>query len=103
MEEHDARLRKTLENLREEGLTLNKEKCVFTMSELTFMGYLLSSKGIGPTESRVEAVMNAKEPQNAGEVRSFLGLVNFSARFIPNLATTTEQLRRLTKKGVEFV
>ena len=99
VEERDARLRKTLEHLREEGLTLNKEKCVFRMSELTFMGYLLSSKGIGPTESRVEAVVNAKEPQNAGEVRSFLGLVNFSARFIPNLSTTTEALRRLTKKG----
>ena len=103
MEEHDARLHKALEHLREEGLTLNQEKCVFRMSELTFMGYLLSSKGIGPTESRVEAVRNAKEPQNAGEVRSFLGLVNFSARFIPNLATKTEPLRRLTKKGEEFV
>lgn len=53
-------------------------------------------------ESRVEAVANAKEPQNAGEVRSFLGLVNFSARFVPNLATTAEPLRRLTKKGTPF-
>ena len=51
VEEHDARLRKTLKHLREEGLTFNKKKGVFRMSELAFIGYLLSSKGVGPTES----------------------------------------------------
>ena len=86
MEEHDARLRKTLENLREEGLTLNKEKCVFTMSELTFMGYLLSSKGIGPTESRVEAVMNAKEPQNAGGGSEFPGTSELQCSLYPQFS-----------------
>ena len=76
---------------------------VFRMSQLTFMGYLLSSKGIGPTESRVEAVVRPKEPTNAVEVRSFLGLVNFSARFIPNLASITKPLRELTRKDVPFL
>ena len=75
------------------GLTLNPEKCVFRMPQLTFMGYLLSRKGIGPTESRVEAVVQATKPTNAEEVRSFLGLVNVSVRFIPNLASITEPLR----------
>ena len=73
------------------------------MSELNFMGYLLSTKRIGPTESRVWEVMNVKEPQNAGQVRSFLGLVNFSANFIPNFTTKTEPLWILTKKGQEFL
>ena len=66
------------------------------------MGYLLSSKGICPTESCIEAVVRAKEPTNAEEVRSFLGLVKFSARFIPNLASITEPLRELTRKDVPF-
>ena len=71
------------------------------MSKLTFLGYLLSNQGIGPTESRVEEVIG--EPQNAGEVRRFLGLVNFSARFIPNLASIAEPLHRLTRKQTPFV
>ena len=37
------------------------------------MGMLLSEKGIGPTEDRVKAVLEAKEPENATDVRSFLG------------------------------
>ena len=103
VEEHDVRLRKTFERIQEKGLTLNRDKCAFSMSKLTFMGYLLSNQGIGPTESRVEAVVDAREPQNAEEVRSFLGLVNFSARSIPNLASIAEPLHRLTRKQTPFV
>lgn len=37
----------------------------------------------GPNEERVRAVVEAREPQNASEIQSFLGLVNYSSRFIP--------------------
>jgi len=50
VKEHDVRLRKTCERIQEKGLTLNRDKCSFSMSKLTFMGYLLSNQGIGPTE-----------------------------------------------------
>ena len=75
----------TFERIQEKGLTLNREKFAFSTSKLSFMAYLLSNQGIGRTESGVEAVVDARELQNAEEVRSFLGLVNFSARFIPSL------------------
>jgi len=102
-DEHDRRLEQVLVRLEEKGLTLNKEKCVFHMPKLTFMGLVLSQRGIGPTEEKVKAVTETREPQNASEVKSFLGLVNFNARFIPDLATVAEPLRRLTKKGEPFV
>jgi len=50
VKEHDIRLRKTVKRTQEKGLTLNKDKCAFSISKLTFMGYLLSNQGIGPTE-----------------------------------------------------
>ena len=101
-QQHDERLEKLLERLQQRGLTLNSAKCKFKMPQLEFMGYLLSTRGIGPTESKVEAVVNAREPESVAEVRSFMGLVNFSAKFIPNLATVSEPLRQLTPKGVTF-
>lgn len=97
--EHEERLKKVLHMLKERGLTLNKKKCVFRMNEIEFMGHLLSAKGIGPTESRVKALQEAREPTDSSEVRSFLGLVNFSARFISGLAMKAEPLRRLTQKN----
>ena len=49
-----------------------------------------------PTAEKARAVMEAQQPKNATEVRSFLGLVGFNSRFLPNLATTVEPLRKLT-------
>jgi hypothetical protein len=51
------------------------------MDKITFMGHVLSKNGIGPTSERVKDILNATEPKNASEVKSFLGLVNFSARY----------------------
>ena len=68
-EEHDMRLEKALERIQERGLTLNKEKCKFHMSELEFMGHLLSARGIGPTQTKVEAVTEARQPESAAEVK----------------------------------
>ena len=96
--EHDERLKKVLHTLKERGLTLNKKKCVFRMNEIEFMGHLLSE-----SESRVKALRGAREPTDSSEVRSFLGSVNFSARFISGLATKAEPLRRLTQKNTPFV
>ena len=84
------------------GLTLNKEKCIFKMPQLEFIGYLLSIRGIDPTESKVEAVVKAREPETAAEVRGFMGFVNFSAKFIPNLANIAEPLRHLTRADIIF-
>ena len=82
---------------------MNGDKCKFKMPQLEFMGYLLSTRGLGQTESTVEAVDNAREPaESVAEVRRFMGLVNFSAKFIPNLARAAEPLRQLTRKGVTF-
>ena len=101
-ETHNRRLHRTIECLQESGLTLNAEKCLFNTDRLVFMGMLLSEKGIGPTADRVKAVLEVEEPKSASDVRSFLGLANYSSRFIPHFATLSEPLRRLTRKETPF-
>ena len=59
--------------------------------------------GVGPTKEKVRAIAEASQPQTPSEVRSFLGLVGFSARFIPDFATTADPLRRLARKGEQFM
>ena len=102
-EEHDERFENVVRVLSSKGLTLNRNKCQFKMSHLEFMGHVLSARGIGPADVKVKAVVEAREPKNAAEVRSFLGLVNFTARFIPDLSTVSAPLCQLTKNGVPFV
>ena len=51
----------------------------------------------------VREVVEARQPENMHELRSFLGLINYSARFITGVATISEPLRKLTQKDVPFV
>ena len=63
---------------------------------------LLSKKGIGPTAHCVKAVLELEEPESGSDVRTFLGLANYSSRLIPHFATLSEPLRRLTRKETPF-
>ena len=66
------------------------------------MGLMLTNKGIGPTEEKGKAVVKAREPKNALEVKRFLGLANYNVQFIPDFATVAEPFCNLSKKGVCF-
>ena len=92
-ETHNRRLQQTIERLQECGLTINAEKCLFNTDRLVFMGMLLSEKGIGPTVDRLKAVLEVEEPKSASDVRSFLGLANYSNLFIPHFDKERDALR----------
>ena len=99
---HDKALHAVMRRISDNGLTVNLEECKFHMKELEFFGMLLSEKGIGPTESWVEDILNAREPENISEVQSFLGLATYSSHFIPGFATITDPLRKLLLKDAKF-
>ena len=69
---------------------------------LSFFGQIFSAKGTQPDPARISDLQNAPIPQNVHEVRSFLGMTNYSSRYIPDYATITEPLRALTKKDARF-
>ncbi|XP_063965770.1 uncharacterized protein K02A2.6-like [Lytechinus pictus] len=97
VEEHDIRLNAVLQRLRDRHLTVNADKCIFRAPRIMFFGFVISKDGISANEARVAAIKEARMPTNQSEVRSFLGLVNYCARLIPNLATIAEPLRKLTR------
>ncbi|CAC5412905.1 unnamed protein product [Mytilus coruscus] len=101
-EEHNRNLEQLLCRLLEKGLTLNIDKCQFNMERIEFMGHILSEHGIGVSDSKVQAIKEARKPQTVTEVKSFMGLVNFTGRFIPNLAIVAEPLNRLKRKHQSF-
>lgn len=61
-------LKKPSKGSRKKVLTVNKEKCKFLMSEILFMGNLLSTWDIGPIQSKAEAVAEALKPETVAEV-----------------------------------
>lgn len=93
-EEQDKRLIQVLGTLKDNGLTLNKDKCELNMSKLVFMGHVLSARGIGPAEVKIQSVQNARGPVSSAEVKSFLGLVTYSSWYKPDFSTVSEPLKR---------
>ena len=97
--EHDERVRAVLKKLNEAGATLNPEKCEFSKREVKFAGHLMSEDGIKSDPEKIESFQGMTSPQNVGDVRRFLGMVNQLGRFIPHLAEKTKPLRDLLSKN----
>lgn len=102
IEEHDRTLDKVLSRLSTEGITLNRDKCVFRVEEVKFVGHLLSSKGISIDPDRTSALMNFPTPENKTELLRFLGMINFIGKFIKNRSNVLEPLNALLQNDVKF-
>ena len=77
------------------GLTISFEKCELNIVSLTFFGLVFSAKGVSPDPKTIH---NAPPPTSVSEVRSFLSMVTYCAKSIPNFSDITKPLRELTKK-----
>ena len=100
--EHDQNLEKCLQRLYERGLRLNKSKCSCLHKTLEFFGQIFSESGTRPDPKRVKDLKESPVPKNIHEVRSLLGMANYSSRYTANFATITAPLRELTRKNTKF-
>ncbi|XP_077863504.1 uncharacterized protein LOC144347282 [Saccoglossus kowalevskii] len=66
------------------------------------MGYMVDAEGIHTTRKKVEAINNAPKPQNLHQLKSFLGILNYYGKFIPNLAMLAHPLKHLLEKNVPW-
>ena len=87
-EEHEHHLRLLLDRFKQNGVTLNKEKCEIAVTNLTFLGHHISTKGFESIEQKVQTITKFPKPQSMKQLRRFLGMINFYRRFIPGCAET---------------
>lgn len=95
--EHNRRLNKVLQVLKDNNVLLNEDKCIFKTNKIEFLGHELTAEGIKPLDKYIKAIQSARRPSTVEEIQSFLGLVNYVGKWIPNLASLTEPLRRLVR------
>lgn len=101
--EHYKNLRKVLEKLEHAGLTVNKDKCKFFVDSVEYLGHEISKNGLKKLDSKVKAICDAAEPKTVTEVRCFVGMVTYYARFIPTLAHTLKPIYTLLQKDTKFI
>ena len=102
-QEHLANLHEVLTRLESAGLRLKREKCTFCQSEVTYLGHIISADGLKPSPNKVKAVSNLPSPSKVSELKTFLGLVNYYAKFLPDLATRLAPLYKLLKHDESWI
>ncbi|CAB3220156.1 unnamed protein product [Arctia plantaginis] len=100
MKESQTRLEHVLTVLRDNNVLLNKSKCVFNGKSIQFLGHELSASGVKPLDKYIKTIETFRSPETIEEIQSFLGLINFVGKWIPNLSTLTEPIRQLLRQKV---
>jgi len=97
------RLEAFLNRVRAGGFLLKPKKCELFRKEVSFLGHKLSKKGIKVDKKKIEQITHWPAPKDQKEVRSWLGLVQYYAKYVPHLATLAAPIFALIRLGVPFV
>ena len=97
-EEHLQHLEEIFECLRKAGLELKLQKCSFFKKHIQYLGHLISDEGIQPLPEKLESIAKMQVPQNAKQLKQFLGLVGYYRKFVPGFSDIARPLTQLTQK-----
>jgi hypothetical protein len=100
VEEHEQHLRVVLGKLRAHKLYAKFSKCEFWLEKISFLGHILTAKGVAVDPRKVETVSNWQQPMS--EIRSFLGLAGYYRRFIEEFSKIARPMTELLKKEKKF-
>ncbi|XP_067402601.1 uncharacterized protein [Emydura macquarii macquarii] len=94
-EDHLKNLEAALQRLEEDGLRVHEDKCEFFQPSVEYLGHAIDATGLQKTPAKVKAVVEAPSPKNTSQLCSFLGLLNYYGKFIPQLATLLKPLHEV--------
>jgi hypothetical protein len=102
MEEHEEHLRLVLEKLRSNQLYAKFYKCEFWLTEIAFLGHVISAGGVSVDPGKVKEVLNWMPPTTISEIRSFLGLAGYYRRFRKDFSKIAKPMTKLLVKNKAF-
>ena len=86
----------------EQCILLNDDKIVTHQDSITFMGHIISAQGIQADPAKIAAIIDMPAPKDVAGVKRFCGMVQYLARFLPNLTDSLAPLHKLTRKEIFF-
>ena len=100
--EHEYHLRIVLQLLRDHQVYTKFSKCEFWLTEVRFLGHMVSASSVSVDPEKVEAVMSWERPRSVFKIHSFLGLAGYYRRFIEDFSRMATPMTRLTQMEAKF-
>ena len=97
--EHAEHLSIVLGILESNHLYAKQSKCCFGVTQVHYLGHLISADGVAVEPDKVQSVLAWPTPTNAKGVRAFLGLAGYYCKFIKGFGGIAAPLHKLVGKG----
>lgn len=101
-EDHLKLLKKVCEKLRRGGMTLKLEKCKFGVSELKFLGHVITKEGISADPEKIKSIVNFSSPRNRKQLKSFYRICGFYRKYINGQCLNVTCLSNLIRKNATW-
>lgn len=101
-ERHLSNLESALERMSGMEIKLKKEKFVFMKPTVEYFAFVVNGDGIHSSPRKVQAIREVQVPENPTELKSFLGMVNYYRRFIPDMVTLAHPLNGLLAENIPW-
>ena len=88
-------VKQVFSRLAKHNVRLSGPKCQFLRDKVKYMGHILSKQGISPVKSKLEAIQQARRPADVSQLRSFLGMINYCSKLIPDFSSKLHPLYEL--------
>ena len=96
-EEHSKHVKIVFECFCKWNLYCKLSKCIFGVTKVTFLGFILTTRNIAREQDRIQTIFDWLEPQNVKDIQSFVGFASFYRRFIVEFSTIAASLNELLK------
>ncbi|PIK48383.1 hypothetical protein BSL78_14743 [Apostichopus japonicus] len=95
-------MRQVLEKAKDHNLKLNKDKCKIGLTEIKYIGHILTKDGMKPDPDKIEAVTQLPKPESRKDLERFLGMIQYLGKFLPDLSQESAPPRVLLRKEIEW-
>ncbi|XP_057671275.1 uncharacterized protein LOC130903024 [Diorhabda carinulata] len=103
LQEHIQRVKQVFDRLRKFNLKIQLDKSEFLQKSIVYLGHIITPEGVKPNPEKISVIKNFPIPKTQTEIKSFLGLLGYYRRFIPNFAKLTKLMTKCLKKGMRII
>ena len=101
LSQHETHVREVLKAILKAGFHAKLSKCLFSVTRISFLGFILTDKGVEMEADRISTILNWPEPESACEVQSYLGFTNFYRRFVKEFSKIVHPHTDMTKRKAQ--